>query len=104
MIARKTKFSCGENPAVFEGYTRDNHWNGWECPFFTFTEACRVLRTLSNQGDEWGFKNNEFWITEPDDENEVPLGFIPTQVETPDGILELWCIGGWYWTWVEEKD
>lgn len=30
---------------TFEGFTKDEDWNGWDCPYFTFEQAQKVLTT-----------------------------------------------------------
>ena len=33
-VARKGKFRIADCDEAYEGYTFDNHWNGWEMPLF----------------------------------------------------------------------
>ncbi len=32
---------------TFEGYTKDEDWNGWDCPYFTFEQAQKILKTYN---------------------------------------------------------
>lgn len=42
---RETKFSLDTlGNQVFDGYTRDEDWNGWACPYFTFEQAERIVQ------------------------------------------------------------
>lgn len=46
---RKAQFKIETFPdEVFEGYTLDDDWNGWMCPYFDLKEAKRILN-LYNQ-------------------------------------------------------
>jgi hypothetical protein len=33
---------------TFEGFTKDEEWNGWGCPYFIFEQAEKILK-ISNQ-------------------------------------------------------
>jgi hypothetical protein len=48
---RKTRFvleAYGNNS--FEGYSDNSDWNGWACPYFTFEQAEKVLKTHNGTG------------------------------------------------------
>jgi len=32
---------------TFDGFTRDEDWNGWDCPYFTFEQAQKVLKNYN---------------------------------------------------------
>ena len=32
---------------TFEGFTKGEEWNGWDCPYFTFEQAQKVLKTYN---------------------------------------------------------
>jgi len=32
---------------TFEGFTKDEYWNGWDCPYFTFEQASKVLNNYN---------------------------------------------------------
>lgn len=38
----KSKFQIEDGP-IFEGYTKGDHWNGWECPYFDYDVAKKIL-------------------------------------------------------------
>ena len=49
-MLREAKFviePLGET--VFDGYTQDEDWNGWACPYFTFEQAERIVEAYSEQ-------------------------------------------------------
>ena len=35
---------------VFDGYTKDEHWNGWACPYFTFEQAQSIVTAHNDNG------------------------------------------------------
>jgi hypothetical protein len=41
---RKAKFTLESlNNEYFSGYTNDEKWNGWACPYFSFEESARLV-------------------------------------------------------------
>ncbi len=45
---RKTKFKIESlGYETFEGFTKDEDWNGWDCPYFTFDQAQKVLKQFN---------------------------------------------------------
>ncbi len=41
---KKTRFELFGSEGTFEGFTKGDHWNGWECPFFTRAEGLKFER------------------------------------------------------------
>ena len=35
---------------VFEGYSKDEDWNGWACPYFTFEQAESIVAAYHEKG------------------------------------------------------
>lgn len=31
----------------FQGFTKDEDWNGWDCPYFTFEQGQKVFNTYN---------------------------------------------------------
>lgn len=32
---------------TFDGFSKDETWNGWDCPYFTFEQAEKVLKNFN---------------------------------------------------------
>src|SRR5689334_10027821 len=46
-----TKFTIDTLGArVFAGYTKDEDWNGWACPYFTFDQAESIVAAYHENG------------------------------------------------------
>jgi hypothetical protein len=43
---RKSRFQLFGIEGAFEAFTKDDHWNGWECPFFTRGRRFDVSRSM----------------------------------------------------------
>ncbi len=44
---------------LFNGFTDGTTWNGWECPYFEYLEAERVLRASEKNGFIWAYDEAE---------------------------------------------
>ncbi len=81
----------------FEGYTQDEDWNGWACPYFTFEESQKVVEAHRKTGQEARFdkNSNTFYFNNQDEvEFYQHLEF--------EGI-KLYPIGNSTWIWEERK-
>lgn len=86
--------------AAYEAYTKGEHWNGWECPYFTREVAEQVLTELER---EWVFN------TETDSFEALPVGLIDDETDAYqyqgitaviDGTeTRLYPIGAYSWCW-----
>lgn len=107
-FARKTKFSIDDNKS-FEGYTFNEYWNGWDCPYFTKDVAMEICKEFSCKYDE----NEEFrcfydedsdtfysedWNTDYEREE---IG-CPTEINTEDGMIKVYNFSYAGWTWSED--
>jgi len=99
---RPTKFTIdtlGER--VFDGYTNDEDWNGWACPYFTQEQAQSIVAAYHEQGwpAHYDQTNDQFVFSMKHaggDEDEV---YSPVKEE--EG-LKLYPIGTANWIWEEE--
>jgi len=85
---------------VFEGYTKDEDWNGWACPYFTFEQAESIVAAYHENG--WAARydqtKDQFVFSMrhaggDDDEIYSPI--------EEDG-LKLYPIGTANWIWEQE--
>ena len=49
---RKSSFELLGIEGTFEGFTADDHWNGWECPYFTRSEGLKLVEAWNAVSDE----------------------------------------------------
>lgn len=83
----------------FPGYTNGDTWNGWECPFFTYDEAVKVLNASKRNGYSWRYDemDDTFVVWSEDSYTEE---FAADLIETPDGKIEIvYPIGTYCWIW-----
>ena len=110
-MARPAKFSIDLGKS-YPGYTFNEHWNGWECPYFTkevAEEICKDFSFTYSFTDSDGNKQEcrYYYKEETDtfygfDDNteygEQEIG-VPTEIQTPDGKIKVYdfSIAGWIW-------
>jgi len=99
---RGTKFSIdtlGSNE--FEGYTQDEEWNGWACPYFTYEQAQRLVDAYRSCGWEARYddKQDQFVFAIADDPDEHDA-YSAIYMEG----LKLYPIGAFGWIWEEAID
>jgi hypothetical protein len=91
---RKTKFVLDCFPdQEWDGFTNDDFWNGFACPYFTHEEATRLLEHSIAYAQAEGL-----------DEDSIDTTWIPQdwRTTTQDGQT-LYAVGAWEWTWFEKK-
>lgn len=84
----------------FDGFSRDEDWNGWACPYFTFEQGLKVMEAHLARG--WKAKYNEsedqFVFDFSHDGNDEPDAFTAEQIEGK----KLYPLGAFCWIWEEE--
>lgn len=100
---RETKFTIDVYGDVqFDGFTTDEDWNGWACPYFTFEQAQRIVAEHQRFGllawydadaDKFVFSVEQGRVGEPDEFEAVEI----------DG-RKLYPIGARCWIWEETAD
>ena len=101
---RKTKFKIESlGYETFDGFTKDEEWNGWACPYFTFDQAQKVLKQYNQLREIIGQKDLAFY-------NEAADAFIfpadgEDEPETFAAIAEngqkYYPVGAFCWIWEE---
>ena len=106
MKAYKANFSTDmEEGKIYAGYTLDELWNGWECPYFTPVETRRIIEDFNEGNTETKIYYGEKDCVYMDDEAaEMTHELIATPeiVETEDGTKKLYQFNGF--TWYKEED
>lgn len=94
---RATKFGLDtfENE-FFEGYTRDEEWNGWACPYFTFEQAQSIVEAHHRRGMSARYDINldQFVFIPGGGDEEI---YAPVEIDSQ----KLYPIGAFNWIWEE---
>jgi hypothetical protein len=107
---RRATFSIEGESYIQVGYTKDNRWNGWECPSFEYKEARAIMDEWNEnevmkawyeeETDSFYFFDGYAYSTiedacEDDAIEEVTGRFITVQGE----LVKVYSIGdGWIWS------
>jgi len=101
---RKTYFTIDEEGHLFEGYTTDKTWNGWECPFFTLEVGMQLVEHFNSDKYPAYYDANKdtfvFCMTEDDNPDEYSK-YSSKEVEIESVKLKLYPIGAFSWIWDE---
>lgn len=99
---RKARFTWDDVDS-FEGYTFDQTWNGFACPYFTREEGDAVLYYCIASGDEGHYDQQEdtFMVTYPPEAGGETDSFPGIDVEVDGKPMHLYPIGAWHWCWSE---
>lgn len=88
---------------IFEGYTKDEDWNGWACPYFNYEQAQKVLRIYNELRRIIGQK--DFAYYEPSADSFV---FPVSGEREPENFMAIadegqkyYSIGAFCWIWEE---
>lgn len=91
---------------TFEGFTRDEHWNGWACPYFNFEQAQEVLKNHNELRHIVGQKNLAFYDAATDafvfpssdgDDLETFTAF-------QENNQKYYPVGAFCWIWEETEN
>ncbi len=98
---RESRFELFGIEGTFEAFTADDHWNGWECPFFTRSEGLRLVEAWNAVSDEASGRGPSRYDGEAD-RFEFTLGGEVDRFESEavDGVM-LYPIGAYGWCWEE---
>lgn len=91
-----------------EGYTNDQHWNGWACPYFTKEVGLKLAETMSDVTMDLTFNEEQNTFVAQyysgcalEDDIEIFEG----SLHDVDGVpTMLYPIGAWTWVWQEQRD
>lgn len=96
----KNEFSIeGQKP--FSGYyDPERDWNGWDCPYFEWAEAQKIVEWLNEWSGQIQLKiDNEKRAIVSVEDPESPFDITGLLIETDDGEKELYEIGTGWWIW-----
>jgi hypothetical protein len=96
---KQANFSIDTFPGqLFEGFSNDEDWNGWACPYFPLEEAQKIVEAhkVSGQNAWFDEENDEFVFKVNNETESYPaLNY--------DG-QKLYPIGYGAWIWEESGD
>ena len=79
----------------FSGFSNDEDWNGWACPYFTFEESEKIVEAHKTTGQgAWFDEANDQFVFKIGDDTEL------YQAINNDG-QKLYPIGNGNWIWEE---
>jgi hypothetical protein len=83
----------------FEGYTKDEDWNGWACPYFTFDQVQHIVEVHKRHGRWAGYDHDrDRYMFAPNYDNDREAEFY--SVIEAEG-LKLYPVGAFNWIWEE---
>lgn len=104
--ARETTFGMDGIEKTFKGYTFNQYWNGWDCPYFTKEVADEICKELYTDEFRCYYDPNTDTYYCKDDYSGYEREEIghPTDINTPNGNLKVYdfSYGGWCWSEEEE--
>jgi hypothetical protein len=79
----------------FVGFTKDEDWNGWACPYFIFDEGMKIVEASGTGNARYDDDNDQFVFMLGDDEETYPAVIENGQ--------KLYPIGNGAWIWEEKQ-
>lgn len=101
---RETKFSTDPlGNRIFDGFTQDENWNGWACPYFTFDQAQQIVQAYQENGMKaWYDGASDAFSFEIDaGEGEKEIDTFPSQEMNGKKVYP---IGAFCWIWEEATE
>jgi hypothetical protein len=102
---RSTKFKIESlGCETFDGFTQDEDWNGWDCPYFTYDQAQKVVKQYNQLREIIGKKDFAFYdeVTDafifPVDEDKTE-----TFAAINDDEQKYYPVGAFGWIWEETE-
>ena len=108
MLFRKTLFNVESEEVQYGGFTADEHWNGWECPYFEKAVAEKILTDYSAMGDDnviWWFDDNNqcFYLNVSETDPGLNDMWSPQRIKVDGVELVVYAIGAQNWRWDETE-
>lgn len=108
MIAYKAEFSSDLiEGKEYTGYSLDETWNGWECPYFMPEEMERIISDF-NKGNApitniYCESDGNYYMDDIPSETSHELIACPYFINTEDGVKKLYQFNGFTWYKEEEE-
>lgn len=88
---------------IYPGYTSGQTWNGWECPFFEFNIAKKILGDISKSDGaptKYSKATDTFTLSYNDPDND-PEPWPGVDIIYNGVLVHVYPIGAWSWCWDE---
>lgn len=101
---KKSIFNIDCDP-FYEGYTNEDHWNGWACPWFTYDVAKEIMHEYNAHcdGNYMVYSSREDMFAIVQDNGDIEE-FKGEDIQTEDGVLHLYPIGTACWIWDDAEE
>lgn len=93
--------SLDEGPS-YQVYSRGEHWNGWQCPYFSFEEATKLTEHPYLIGLKYDAEKDQFIYDDPEyaDDTTYEADIYEAETITVDGKqIKVYGIGAYAWCW-----
>jgi hypothetical protein len=100
----KSSFTIDGLNVWFKGYTANQHWNGWECPYFEMDEAKRIAEAFEREYGtilEYNEETDTFLLW--DEAYDEPEEFKGIDISFGGQPIRVYAIGAFGWCWVDES-
>jgi len=103
---RKSRFQLVGIEGSFQAFTRGDHWNGWDCPFFTRIEGQRLVEAWNSQleGEDVSERGQARYDGTQNRFEFVLSGELDAFDAKVIDESELYPIGAYGWCWTECDD
>jgi hypothetical protein len=97
-----------DDDAYYAGYTYDERWNGWSCPYFSAEVANAIMADWNARQAPAGTATYDpatdtYTFADAEDPADWEPYTVQGETHLIDGQpLTLYAIGSSYWTWGEE--
>lgn len=95
--ARRSAFAIDDEEG-FPGWTFDEEWNGWDCPYFEKDAADKIAAKYK------GSFSDDAYTFQMEDMEDEPERYESLMIDTEDGKKKVWAIGAYAWVWSEKTD
>lgn len=86
----------------FQGFTRGETWNGWQCPYFTRETAEQILKASERNGYRWQYdETSDTYLVQhsADPTDFEPDRFEEVKIEIEGLETKAYAIGAYSWAW-----
>lgn len=95
--ARKFNFAI-EDGEVFNGYTYNEHWNGWDVPYGTKEVVEKIIDVFELEDIHYDSENDQYFCKMQDEDEQECFAEGIGICNTEDGFKHLYRLGnGWVW-------
>ncbi len=87
--------------STFQGFTLEEHWNGWACPYFTYEQAALLVEAYKGQGFDASYdKDSDGFAFEVESSGGEYDIFSSIEIVG----MKLYPVGAFCWIWEEAEE